>query len=226
MTYSGDAGDQSIVPELAQYLASPGLQAATEQAMWAIFHRNPNPAVSELMNQVYLDCRAHAICGANALLLLSRSHAGPCLRLSLNAAYPHRPILVRFSLTSSQLCPCRSSACVGVCKSTQSSDRTSGGLWLLLGVLSALTSACLLRQGCRLMTHAPQLVAAKELFTAVTKMEPSFAEAWPRVSKQSPHSASRAEACLHRCSHQCDMHSLLWLWAGLEQESDRRIRAA
>ena len=27
------------------------------------------------------------------------------------------------------------------------------------------------------MTHAPQLVAAKELFDAITKMEPSFAEA-------------------------------------------------
>ena len=32
-------------------------------------------------------------------------------------------------------------------------------------------------QGCRLMTHAPQLVAAKELFDAITKMEPSYAEA-------------------------------------------------
>ena len=31
-------------------------------------------------------------------------------------------------------------------------------------------------QGCRLMTHAPQLAAAKEMFTAITKMEPSFAE--------------------------------------------------
>ena len=43
---------QLIVPELAQYLATPGLQTATEQALWAIFHRSPNPSVSELMNQV------------------------------------------------------------------------------------------------------------------------------------------------------------------------------
>ena len=50
--HAGDAGDELIVPELAQYLATPGLQSATEQALWAIFHRSPNPSVSELMNQV------------------------------------------------------------------------------------------------------------------------------------------------------------------------------
>ncbi len=38
------------------------------------------------------------------------------------------------------------------------------------------------RQGCRLMTHAPQLVAAKELFDAITKMEPSFAEVCTMLS--------------------------------------------
>ncbi len=51
---AGDAGDKLIVPELAQYLAMPGLQVATEQALWAIFHRSPNPSVSELMNQARL----------------------------------------------------------------------------------------------------------------------------------------------------------------------------
>ena len=48
------------MPELAQYLASPGLQSTTEQAMWAIFHRSKNPAVAELMNQVPLPHHAHA----------------------------------------------------------------------------------------------------------------------------------------------------------------------
>ena len=52
VAHTGDAGDDLIVPELAQYLATQGLQAAAEQAMWAIFHRSPNPSVSELMNQV------------------------------------------------------------------------------------------------------------------------------------------------------------------------------
>ena len=49
--HAGDAGDDLIVPELAQYLATPGLHSATEQALWAVFHRSPNPSVQELMNQ-------------------------------------------------------------------------------------------------------------------------------------------------------------------------------
>ena len=56
---AGDAGDQLIVPELAQYLATPSLQTATEQALWAIFHRNPNPSVSELMNQARYRARIY-----------------------------------------------------------------------------------------------------------------------------------------------------------------------
>ena len=55
--FAGDAGDSSIVPDMALFLKEPALQTSVEAALWAIFHRSSNPSVNELMNQVFVSTR-------------------------------------------------------------------------------------------------------------------------------------------------------------------------
>jgi hypothetical protein len=51
---TGEVGDESCLPELATCLHDQELNKAACDAMWAVFHRNPNPAVNRLMEQVCL----------------------------------------------------------------------------------------------------------------------------------------------------------------------------
>ena len=53
---------------------------------------------------------------------------------------------------------------------------TEAALWAIFHRSSNPSVAELMNQGCRLMMHAPQLRAAKEMFDAITHLEPSFAE--------------------------------------------------
>ncbi|KAF6262650.1 hypothetical protein COO60DRAFT_1699203 [Scenedesmus sp. NREL 46B-D3] len=47
----GEVGDASCLPELASCLHERDLNTAACDAMWAVFHRHPNPAVNRLMDQ-------------------------------------------------------------------------------------------------------------------------------------------------------------------------------
>ncbi|WIA42700.1 hypothetical protein OEZ86_008651 [Tetradesmus obliquus] len=47
----GEVGDESCLPELASCLHDQELNKAGCDAMWAVFHRHPNPAVNKLMEQ-------------------------------------------------------------------------------------------------------------------------------------------------------------------------------
>ena len=132
--------------------------------MWAIFHRSPNPAVAELMNQVsWLDPGACVQgCMCELMALASRCLSSRLLWIQPNAVAVHLLLHLVPVLEAAQ---CLLSVSQSTCYCPME--------------LSSPAAAFAVRQGCRLMTHAPQLVAAKELFTAITKMEPSFAEAGP-----------------------------------------------
>ena len=45
----GDAGDESVIPELAQCLYDEALQEAAAPALYSLFVRSRNPEINELM---------------------------------------------------------------------------------------------------------------------------------------------------------------------------------
>lgn len=48
---AGEVGDESCIPGLAACLHESALCEAAEDALWAVFHRHPDPAVMQLMRQ-------------------------------------------------------------------------------------------------------------------------------------------------------------------------------
>lgn len=48
---AAEVGDESCIPDLASCLHDPELNPPATDALWAVFHRHPNPEVKALMDQ-------------------------------------------------------------------------------------------------------------------------------------------------------------------------------